>query len=236
MSSFLGRRGRSAKVASLHANHNDGPDDCTSGPSRGRLRPPCLLMLMSPIAASDLAQTVSRLRQRDDHIPRESGSRPARPCATLRARHQRILSPNFLNLVGQLHLDHRQVDRSFDSVRHLWHRHVHLRSAVSGSVHPTCSTARRLPARLAVFRSRAVFLSRATTPGTSASASPTRCSRSTFVTPTPTCRRVTATPSPAITRPGSTAASRRSIPAASGCGATGIAKLSADLTAITNLK
>jgi uncharacterized protein (TIGR02001 family) len=88
-------------------------------------------------------------------------------------------------------------------------------SAVSGSALPTRSTARRLPARLAAAHSRAVFLSRATTPGTSASASPTRCSRSTFVTPTPTCRRVTATPSPAITPPGSTAASRRSIRAAS---------------------
>ena len=48
--------------------------------------------------------------------------------------------------------------------------------------------------------SRTVFLSRATTPGTSASASPTRCSRWTCATPTPTCPRVTATPSPATTR------------------------------------
>ena len=43
-----------------------------------------------------------------------------------------------------------------------------------------------------------------TTPGTSASASPTRCSRSTSVTPTPTCRRVIATPSPATSAPAAT--------------------------------
>lgn len=38
-----------------------------------------------------------------------------------------------------------------------------------------------------------------TTPGTSASASPTRCSRSICAIPTPTCRRAIAAPSPAIT-------------------------------------
>jgi hypothetical protein len=65
-------------------------------------------------------------------------------------------------------------------------------SAGSGSAPRTPSTAPR--------RSRAAFLSPATTPGTSASASPTRSSPSTSATPTPTCPRVTATPSPAITR------------------------------------
>ena len=49
--------------------------------------------------------------------------------------------------------------------------------------------------RLPVLRT--AFPSRATTPGTSASASPTRCSRSICATPTPTCRRAIATPSPA---------------------------------------
>ena len=55
-------------------------------------------------------------------------------------------------------------------------------------------------------RSRTVSRSRATTPGISASASPTRCSRWTCATPTPTCRRVIATPSPAITPPNSSPA------------------------------
>ena len=49
--------------------------------------------------------------------------------------------------------------------------------------------------------SRPVSRSRATTPGTSASASPTRCSRWTSATPTPTCRRLPATPSPPTSRP-----------------------------------
>ncbi len=49
--------------------------------------------------------------------------------------------------------------------------------------------------------SRTVFRSRATTPGTSASASPTRCSRWISATPTPTCRRPPATPSPATYAP-----------------------------------
>ena len=62
---------------------------------------------------------------------------------------------------------------------------------------------------------RMVSRSRATTPGISASVSPTRCSRWTCVTPTPTCRRVIATPSPATTPPDSTAASPRSTRVAS---------------------
>ena len=57
-------------------------------------------------------------------------------------------------------------------------------------------------------------LRRAITPGTSASASPTRCSRWICATPTPTCRRVTATPSPARSTPPGRPASRRSIRAA----------------------
>ena len=89
-------------------------------------------------------------------------------------------------------------------------------------------------------RSRVAFPSRATTPGISVSASPTRCSRWTCVTPTPICRRGTATSSPATTR----RASRPAIvtptnPGGFGsnwCGAAGIVKLSADLTAMTNLK
>jgi uncharacterized protein (TIGR02001 family) len=48
-----------------------------------------------------------------------------------------------------------------------------------------------------------------TTPGISASASPTRCSRWTFVTPTPTCRRAIATPSPATSRLAATSRRRR---------------------------
>jgi len=46
-------------------------------------------------------------------------------------------------------------------------------------------------------RSRTASSTPTTTPGTSASASPTRCSRWICATPTPTCRRVIATPSPA---------------------------------------
>ena len=49
--------------------------------------------------------------------------------------------------------------------------------------------------------SRTASTTPTTTPGTSASASPTRCSRWTSATPTPTCRRVIATPSPATSRP-----------------------------------
>ena len=79
----------------------------------------------------------------------------------------------------------------------------------------------------------------ATTPGTSASASPTRCSRWICATPTPTCRRAIATPSPALSTLPERPTSRRSIPSGAGsnwCGAAGIVKLSADLTAMTNLK
>jgi uncharacterized protein (TIGR02001 family) len=54
-----------------------------------------------------------------------------------------------------------------------------------------------------------------TTPGTSASASPTRCSRLICVTPTPTCRRPTATPSPAPSMAPAPPTSARSIRAAS---------------------
>ena len=50
-------------------------------------------------------------------------------------------------------------------------------------------------------RSRTASTTPTTTPGTSASASPTRCSRWISATPTPTCRRVIATPSPAISNP-----------------------------------
>ena len=53
-------------------------------------------------------------------------------------------------------------------------------------------------------RSRTASTTPTTTPGTSASASPTRCSRWTSATPTPTCRRVIATPSPATSRPAAT--------------------------------
>ena len=87
------------------------------------------------------------------------------------------------------------------------------------------------------------FLSRATTPGTSASASPTRCSRWICATPTPTCRRATATPSPATTHRAGSATARQLHTAinplgfgSNWCGAAGIVKLSADLTAVTNLK
>jgi Bacterial protein of unknown function (Gcw_chp) len=62
--------------------------------------------------------------------------------------------------------------------------------------------------------SRRAFPTPATTPGTSASASPTRCSRSTFATPTPTCRRATAAPSPALSTLPERPMSRRSILAA----------------------
>ena len=88
-------------------------------------------------------------------------------------------------------------------------------------------------------RSRTASSTPTTTPGTSASASPTRCSRSICVTPTPTCRRVIATPSPA---PSTAPALTNVTPINPGgvgsnwCGATGIAKLSVDLTAMTNLK
>ena len=81
--------------------------------------------------------------------------------------------------------------------------------------------------------------SRATTPGTSASASPTRCSRWIFATPTPTCPRAIATPSPAITPPirhGHRHPDQSGGFGSSWCGAAGIVKLSADLTAMTNLK
>ena len=85
------------------------------------------------------------------------------------------------------------------------------------------------------------FRSPATTLGMSASALPTRCSPSICATPTPTSRRAIVTPSPAITAPPISARPTlpRSIPGGFGsnwCGATGIAKLSADLTAMTNLK
>ena len=91
-------------------------------------------------------------------------------------------------------------------------------------------------------RSSTASRSRATTPGISASASPTRCSRWTCATPTPTCRRVIATPSPATHTAqlrsvrSTRSASIRAASAPNWCGATGIVKLSADLTAMTNLK
>ena len=75
-----------------------------------------------------------------------------------------------------------------------------------------------------------------TTPGTSASASPTRCSRWTCATPTPTCRRVIATPSPAISRPRRHHAAGTSSPrsirgvGSNWCGERFTAKLSADVT------
>jgi uncharacterized protein (TIGR02001 family) len=53
-----------------------------------------------------------------------------------------------------------------------------------------------------------------TTPGISASASPTRCSRSTCAIPTPTCRRAIAAPSPATSLPAEPPTSPRSIRAA----------------------
>ena len=56
-------------------DHNNGPDDCASGPSkiirRGYIRRACR-SLMPLITASDLAQTVARLRHRDDIILPES--------------------------------------------------------------------------------------------------------------------------------------------------------------------
>ena len=59
---------------------------------------------------------------------------------------------------------------------------------------------------VAGVRSRTASLTPTTTPGTSASASPTRCSRWTSATPTPTCRRAIATLSPATSRPAATSA------------------------------
>ena len=98
-------------------------------------------------------------------------------------------------------------------------------------------------AHLAADLSLTAFLSRATTLGISASASPTRYSHWICVTPTPICRRGIATPSPAITTPpGQSSFMTASLPsirvasAPTGAALTGIAKLSADLTAMTNLK
>ncbi len=88
-------------------------------------------------------------------------------------------------------------------------------------------------------RSRTASSTPTTTPGTSASASPTRCSRWICATPTPTCRRVIATPSPALTTASGTTNITPINPTGVGsnwCGAAGIVKLSADLTAMTNLK
>ncbi len=73
-------------------------------------------------------------------------------------------------------------------------------AAGSGSEGPMHSTAPPL-LRPLVDRSRLAFRSRATTPGISASALPTRSSRSICATPTPTSRRAIVTPSPAITAP-----------------------------------
>ena len=70
-----------------------------------------------------------------------------------------------------------------------------------------------------------------TTPGTLASASPTRCSRWISATPTPTCRRAIVTPSPATTRRSSMAALRRSTrPVSAPTGAARPASSSSRLT------
>ena len=109
----------------------------------------------------------------------------------------------------------------------------------SGSEPPIRFTGRPSPIQALPGRSRMASPTPATTPGISASASPTRCSRSTCATPTPTCRRATATPSPAPSTPAEPTNVTAINPGGAGsnwCGAAGIVKLSADLTAMTNLK
>lgn len=101
----------------------------------------------------------------------------------------------------------------------------------------TRSTARASPIPALRDRSRTASTTPTTIPGTSVSASPTRCSRWMFATPTPTCRRVIATPSPAISQLAATSPqvpaprSRRSIqPALAPAGAARPASSSSLLT------
>ena len=123
------------------------------------------------------------------------------PSTTTGGRLQRVLLAELPEprRLGRLRIDHRQVHRAEHDLRHQRRRHVCLRR-IRPSVARNVGFVlwRRQPASAT---SRPAFLSPATTPGTSASASPTRCSRWTCVTPTPTCRRATATPSPAISPP-----------------------------------
>jgi len=106
-------------------------------------------------------------------------------------------------------------------------------SAVSGSVLPTRSTARRLPARLAAARSRAVFLSRATTRFTykvftlDLRYSDTNLSKG-------DCNAFTSDYTARFD--GSFTPINPGGFGSNWCAAAGIAKLSADLTAMTNLK
>ena len=85
------------------------------------------------------------------------------------------------------------------------------RRATGTSARATHSTAPRSVSRAAPRRIRPAFHTRGTPPGTSASASPRACSRSTCATTTPTMPRVIAMPSPATKPHASRVTSPRSI-------------------------
>ena len=130
----------------------------------------------------------------------------------VRDRRQRILLAELPEprRLGQLRVDHRQVHRAEHHVRQPAASACTspASSAGSGLEPPIRSTARLHQSGFA-GRSRTASTTPTTTPGTSASASPTRCSRWISATPTPTCRRVIATPSPAISQPAATSLQHR---------------------------
>jgi len=134
-----------------------------------------------------------------------------------------------LRRLGQLFLDHRKYTAPstvFGSSG--VGLYISGEFGASGSEPPTAST-ERSPSRTASSMPT-------TTPGTLASASPTRCSRSICATPTLISTRVTATLFTSAFNASGTTNLTPINPTGAGsnwCGAAGIAKLSADLTAMT---